>query len=457
MKKKKHIPAWLPIALILFIIIGIPALLVFYQSKQSGLSFPETVSSLLKRVSDNTRIDTAGEEYVDYPLFFEQRPIGNPVEGNPMIANLTTYDMTGNGLLDVIIADAQKNSISVILQESLDEFREITVATDIIAPSHIQVIDFDGDGDPDILVSVLGMLFPNNDQIGSIVYLENIGNMSFKKHVLIENIARVSDVRAGDMNGNGRLDLVVAQFGYDDGETRWMENLGNLKFKSHILQSLSGPVNVDIHDFNDDGHLDFVVLVSQEWEEIYIFLNDGLGNFTPRLIWGSPNSDFGSSSINLVDINLDGNMDILYTNGDAFDYIPPRPRPWHGIQWLENKGDMNFQMHRLANFGGASFAKAFDVDHDGDMDIFVVSSFNLWDNPASQSFIWLENIGDMKYVKHAISNNPTHILTLDIGDFNNNGEMDIVTGGMHVFPPYDRLGRITLWNNKWREIISQSP
>ena len=148
-------------------------------------------------------------------------------------------------------------------------------------------------------------------------------------------------------------------------------------------------------------------------------------------------------------------MDILYTNGDAFDYIPPRPRPWHGIQWLENKGDLNFQMHRLANFGGASFAKAFDVNHNGLMDIFAVSTFNLWDNPASQSFIWLENIGDMKYVQHAISNNPTHLLTLDIGDFNNNGEMDVVTGGMHVFPPYDRIGRVTLWTNKWKEVMSE--
>ena len=45
--------------------------------------------------------------------------------------------------------------------------------------------------------------------------------------VLIDQIARVSDVRGGDFDGDGDLDLAVAQFGYDDGQTRWMENLGN--------------------------------------------------------------------------------------------------------------------------------------------------------------------------------------------------------------------------------------
>jgi len=33
-------------------------------------------------------------------------------------------------------------------------------------------------------------------------------------------------VRAGDLDGDGDLDLSVAQFGYDQGETHWMENLG---------------------------------------------------------------------------------------------------------------------------------------------------------------------------------------------------------------------------------------
>ena len=83
--------------------------------------------------------------------------------------------------------------------------------------------------------------------------------------------------RAGDLDGDGDMDLAVAQFGYDDGETRWIENLGDWTFKSHILQNLSGPVNIEILDIDEDGDLDMISLVSQEWEEIYCFVNDGNG------------------------------------------------------------------------------------------------------------------------------------------------------------------------------------
>jgi len=454
-KKKSIIPAWLQIAIVLIIIVGVPCSLVFYQSSKSGLSVSQVLSSISKKSSEKVEVTNSVGEIVDYPQFLFPQPIGDPITSKPLIANLAVVDMNGDGLDDIVVADIASNSISIILQSKTGPFQEIKIASDVLAPSHVQAFDFDKDGKLDILVSCLGMLFPNNDKIGSIIYLHNDGDLKFTKHILIDHIARASDVRVGDMDGDGDNDLVVSEFGYDDGETRWMENLGNLKFKSHILQSLSGGINCEIADFNNDGNLDIALLVSQEWEEIYLFMNDGKGNFKPKLIWGSTNSDFGSSSINLVDLDKDGDMDILYTNGDAFDYLPPRPRPWHGIQWLENKGGLNFEMHRLTDFGGATFARAIDVDHDGDMDIFAISAYNLWDKPESQSFIWLENVGGMKYVKHPVSNHPTHLITLGAGDFNQDKEIDFVTGGMHTYPPFDRMGRITLWINKWSEVMGK--
>jgi len=89
------------------------------------------------------------------------------------------------------------------------------------------------------------------------------------------------------------------------------------------------------------------------------------------------------------------------------------------------------------------------------MDIFAISAYNLWDKPESQSFIWLENVGGMKYVKHPVSNHPTHLITLSAGDFNQDKEIDFVTGGMHTYPPFDRMGRITLWINKWSEVMGK--
>jgi len=265
----------------------------------------------------------------------------------------------------------------------------------------------------------------------------------------------IAHVQAVDLDNDGDLDLAVAQFGYDDGETRWIENLGNWKFQSHILQYLSGPINVEIVDIDNDNDLDIISLVSQEWEEIYCYINDGTGQFQPNLMFGSSNQDYGSSEISLYDLDLDQDVDILYTKGDAFDYIPPQGLPWHGVQWLENKGNLEFEFHRLCNFTGASNVRAADIDNDGDIDMFVVSAFNIWEDPASSSIIWLENTGGMQFVKHDISKNPTHLLTCEPGDFKNAGMIDVVTGGMHTYPPFDRMGMITLWLNNGRLINSK--
>ncbi len=81
------------------------------------------------------------------------------------------------------------------------------------------------------------------------------------------------------------------------------------------------------------------------------------------------------------------------------------------------------------------------------MDLFVVSAFNVWENPESNSFIWLENSGNMQFIIHEITRDPTHLLTCEPGDFNGDGLIDVVTGGMHTYPPFNRMGRITLWMN----------
>ncbi len=396
----------------------------------------------------NNLVETKNKLAADISKKFTPIAIGNSFQEPPQISNLAVDDVNQDGLLDVVVCDIKNNTISVISQDPKNIFKEKIVADNIKAPSHVQVFDFDNDGDKDLIVALLGMLFPNNDRIGSIIVLENDGENNFTKRIVIENIARAADVRAGDIDGDGDIDLVTAQFGYDDGETSWIENLGNWTFKNHSLQNLSGPINVELIDIDFDNDLDIISLVTQEWEKIYCFENDGKGNFKSKQLWGSSNEDFGSSGISISDINKDGKPDILYTNGDAFDYLPPLPRPWHGVQWLENLGNLKFKYHHITNFPGAFSARTSDIDKDDDQDIFVVSGFNYWDKPTAESLVLLENDGNNTFKKHTIAKAPTHLITLELGDFNNDGFMDIVTGGIYVYPPFDKLERITLWMNK---------
>jgi hypothetical protein len=447
--KRKGAKNLIPVLLVLVLFAGVPLLFLNYQASRNGLSWKEVIQRTFnKKTAGKTGEVVATENATGEKIdFLTPMPVGNKFTEPPLVSQVLPVDLDGDNLLDIVVADCKNNTVSWIRQSPLNTYNEIVIGKEVIAPAHVQAIDFDKDGDLDLMVAVLGMLFPNNDKIGSIIIYENDGQMKFTKHLIIEKIARVSDVRAGDLDQDGDLDLAVVQFGYDDGETRWMENKGGWKFDSHILQSLSGGINVEIVDVDKDGDNDLVTLISQEWEEIYCFVNDGKGTFEPKLLYGSSNQDFGSSSLMMNDFDQDGDQDIIYTNGDAFDYIPPQGRPWHGAQWLENKGNITFEYHRICSFTGAVNASPVDIDKDGDLDLFLVSAFNLWDQPSSQSFIWMENNGKMGFTKHEITRNPTHLLSLGSGDFNNDGLTDFVTGGMHTYPPFDRMSRVNVWLN----------
>ena len=382
--------------------------------------------------------------------FLAPRHLGPAVaaDDRPLIANVAIADLDADGRTDIIAADAAANHIVWLQQDAGGAFTERMLA-DVPGPAHVATVDIDRDGDLDILVASLGVLFPNNAPIGAVVILENDGRQLFTPRTIIEKVARVADVRAGDLDGDGDLDLAVAHFGYDQGETRWLENQGNWRFASHVLQQLSGPINATIADADNDGDLDVISLVSQEWEEIYLFANDGKGTFTPRRIFGASNEDFGSSWITVADLDRDGDADVLYSNGDAFDYAPPKGRNWNGLQWLENTGGLSFTYHRIADFPGASSPQAADLDGDGDLDLVVVSAYNDWARPAAQSLVWFENDGRMGFTMRDLSNTPTHLLTLAIGDVTGDRKPDLVTGGAHVSWPYDRMSRLMLWTNQW--------
>lgn len=422
------------------------AVIFAVQARRAGLTLGEMLSGGPPSLAESIEQSRAAARVGPRLEGLSPTPVGAAVgpDDRPLVANVAIADLDGDGLADLLVADAAANQITWIRQAPAGVFSEQTIG-EVPGPAHVQAVDLDRDGDLDVVVASLGVLFPNNAPIGAVVVLENDGRQAFTKRVLVDRIARVSDVRAGDLDGDGDLDLAVAQFGYDQGETRWMENRGNWQFESHLLQSLSGPINAEIADMDGDGDLDIVTLVSQEWEEIYVFENDGRGGFTPRRIFGASNEDFGSSWISLVDLDRDGDIDVVYSNGDAFDYAPPTGRNWNGLQWLENRGGLAFRYTRIGDFPGASSPQAADIDGDGDLDIVVVSAYNNWDRPEAVSLALFENDGAMRFTLRPITGTPTHLITLAVGDVNGTGQVDFVTGGMHMSYPFDRMSRVTLW------------
>ena len=146
--------------------------------------------------------------------------------------------------------------------------------------------------------------------------------------------------RAADFGGDGDLDVLVAEFGWRlTGRVLLLEQqsfqAGRFQFKTHVVDERHGASHVPIVDLDGDGRLDFVALISQEHETVVTFTNSGRNSFRADAIYSAPDPSYGSTAIQLADLDADGDVDVLLTNGDSFDSHILKPE--HSLQWLEQR------------------------------------------------------------------------------------------------------------------------
>src|SRR5208283_518171 len=136
----------------------------------------------------------------------------------------------------------------------------------------IVIADLDGDGKPDIVVTNR-----NSNTISVFRNTSSIGSISFASNVDFATGALPYGVAAGDLDGDGKLDLVVANSGTDSlsifQNTSTIGSITFSSFASRVDLATSGtPIAVAIADLNGDGKPE-IISASTSDSTLSIFQN----------------------------------------------------------------------------------------------------------------------------------------------------------------------------------------
>ncbi|MCB0679303.1 MAG: VCBS repeat-containing protein [Saprospiraceae bacterium] len=284
---------------------------------------------------------------------------------------------------------------------------------------HVTVGDFDNDKDLDIIVASDNSSTSNPNGIGLFRNLDGQGNFSALEPLLSNNTT-VDGIEAGDIDNDGDLDLLVLGMSTPTGLIRdhWLENSGSGFFTPHMAISYYTGVFSALGDLNNDGFLDITFFYGDEirWGKF----NPDLKKFEEFITAvENPGESYAASTLRVGDIDLDGDLDLLYSA-----VLPERLRclinvDGRGLEW---------EQHTLeeSSSSGLFTTYLYDMEKDGDLDVFR--------SPAPVG--WYENLYDNPKLIGAVFH-----------DENNNGLLDA-----GEIPLYDR--EVTLdpaglhnWNN----------
>jgi hypothetical protein len=357
-------------------------------------------------------------------------------------------DINGDGLVDILFANGgdydfpgEPTLSQVFLNQAPDQmFEEATrrVLPDTMLARVIKVRDVNADGSPDILV---GTTF----QTQSRLYLsDGEGNFTDVTKTHLPQIkASVGDLEIGDVDGDGDLDVVLADWGKgspmmsDGGRTMLWLNDGTGHFTDatearmpNVLVQFSW--ELEFVDVDNDYDLDILVSCKVCGGN-FLFENDGTGNFSnatqQRLPKFTNNYDFEA-----MDVNCDGYLDLVTIN-DGLSY-------GEHLFLNDRQGGFNNATARMwpdrENPGLDDNMDAFlDFDSDGDADLLIGSL----DNP--DRLLLNDGSGKLKLV------NPTQpilgetygTLGIALADLNGDRKLDVVQAQGEVdFPEKVLLG-----------------
>lgn len=278
-------------------------------------------------------------------------PVNYPMGNYPR--SVLAADLSGDGRLDLAAAASGDDLVHVRFGGLGGVFgSEATYGTAPIGdPIDLAAADLDGDGDLDLAVA--------NTSGGIVSVLRNNGSGSFLTPLQLptSTLASLVNVKAGDMDGDGDVDLVAG--GASSNQIYVLLNSGAGTFAPAAAYSAPlGVGGMTLADFDADGDLDAIVAMGSG---ILKLANDGSGALGPQVVISAPlqGIPYGGQSILLADLDADGDLDVLTPN--SYSSVVFR---------LENLGGGVLATPTQVPVGLTPSALAgLDFDGDGDVDL----------------------------------------------------------------------------------------
>jgi len=320
-------------------------------------------------------------------------------------------DMDGDGALDLVCGNDGHNRVYLNTGDPDTVFARTPAWSDSLA-SNTQAValgDVDGDGDLDL---VCGNTTYNT------LYLNEGGTLS-RTPVWSEAVAsNTRGVALGDVNGDGRIDLVC---GNAQNNTVYLNTgVPDSLFSSTPIWSdtLANTTSaVALGDVDGDGRLDLVC--GNENQANTLYLNTGLPDspFAPTPDWSSSATNT-TASVALGDVDADGDLDLVCGNlGQSSTlYLNMRRSNGDGVISRDPSWASSFEYNTQAVALG-------DVDADGNLDLVCVNSDTTYQQPSTLYF----NDGGRLFPSPAWS--PIgRMRAVALGDLNGDGHLDLACG-----------------------------
>ena len=236
-------------------------------------------------------------------------------------------------------------------------------------------------------------------------------SVSFKSSTLITG-QEPYQLASGDFNGDGKLDLAVANV--TGGTVSIMKGKGDGTFQKQTQYPAGyGPIAVAVGDFNEDGKLDLVVVNNGNRSNghpgtVTMLLGNGKGAFRKGKTFSCGTGPF---FIVTGDFNRDGNLDVAVADYNvSFG---------NSVAVLLGKGDGTFQPYAAYNVGSAPISLATeDLNGDGILDLVTA-------NELSASVSVLLGNGDGTFQPHMDYQVVRNPISVAVGDLNGDKKPDL--------------------------------